>query len=275
MESETKGRKRRREPSTWKRVVNAKKRYSGEAYVNRRGRGIPGKTFKNVDCGCVRRCFTNVRPEERQIIFNSFYELGENTKQNVYLRGLIQTSAVKQRRARNSSRPPKSKSVKYFLTTSTMSIRVCKNFFMDTFQISDSRISKISNYSQPSACIDKRGHREPSNKIDITNVKEHIRSFPCYKSHYCRADAPNKRFLNPSLNIRKMFELYKEKCQQEGSEPVVKEKMYYHVFSTHFNLHFKPPAKDTCQLCDNLQNIINFEKSDEKNKAQLHKRNFT
>lgn len=120
-----------------------------------------------------------------------------------------------------------------------MSTRVCKKFFMDTFQIIDSRISKISNYSQPSACINKRGHREPSNKIDITNVKEHIRSCPCYKSHYCRPHAPNKRFLNPSLNIRKMFELYKEK---------------YHVLSTHFNLHFKP-AKDTCQLCDNLQNI--------------------
>lgn len=68
-----------------------------------------------------------------------------------------------------------------------------------------------------------------------------------------------------------MFELYKEKCEQEGSEPV-KEKMYYHVFSTNFNLHFKPPANDTCQLCDNLQNFINFEKNNEKKrKATLNK----
>ena len=32
--------------------------------------------------------------------------------------------------------------------------------------------------------------------------------------------------------------------------------MYYHLFLTKFNLHFKPPAKDTCQVCDRIQNKL-------------------
>lgn len=266
------GRKRKRNKEAWKRTVNSAKRHSGKAYVNRSGRNILEKTFRNVNCGCSRKCSESVNPEERRMIFESFYKLGDNTKQNIYLRGLIHNATVKQRRARNSSREPKTKSIKYYLTTATVSTRVCKKFFIDTFQISDGRIYKVSSSSQPSTCIDKRGHREPANKIDVTRVKDHIQSFPSYRSHYTLSDAPNRRYLNPDLTIRKMYQLYVEKCGEDGTEPV-KEKMYYHVFSSSFNLHFKPPAKDTCHLCDSLQNILTFSENDEeKRKADIDKK---
>ena len=42
-----------------------------------------------------------------------------------------------------------------------------------------------------------------------------------------------------------MYDLYVEKCQSEGKQ-ILKEKFYYYIFSTKFNLHFKVPAKDTC-----------------------------
>ncbi|CAH1115563.1 unnamed protein product [Psylliodes chrysocephalus] len=204
------------------------------------------------------------------MIFESFYKLEDNIKQNIYLRGLIHNAPVKQRPARNSSREPKAKSIKYYLTTATVSTRVCKKFFIDTFQISDARIYKVSSSSQPSACIDRKGHREPANKIDVTRVKEHIQSFPSYRSYYTLSDAPNRRYLNPDLTIRKMYQLYVEKCGEDGTEPV-NEKMCYYVFS--FNLHFKPPAKDTCQFCDSLQNILTFsENYEEKRKADIDKK---
>lgn len=40
-----------------------------------------------------------------------------------------------------------------------------------------------------------------------------------------------------------MFKLYEEKCIHEFLA-AVKEKIYYHVFSIHFNNHFMPLAKD-------------------------------
>ena len=41
-------------------------------------------------------------------------------------------------------------------------------------------------------------------------------------------------------------------AKTEG-EQALKQKFYYHVFFTKFNLHFKVPAKDTCSRCDELQ----------------------
>lgn len=90
-------------------------------------------------------------------------------------------------------------------------------FFFDTFQISDAPIYTISCQSEPSACIDRRDHSAPTNKIDITKVKEHIQSFPSYKSHYTHSGTPNKRYLQTNLNIRKIYTLYVEKCEQEST----------------------------------------------------------
>lgn len=43
--------------------------------------------------------------------------------------------------------------------------------------------------------------------------------------------------------------------------PPVKEKYYYNVFSTKFNLYIKQPSKDTCQTCDAFQ--IKIQSSDD------------
>ena len=55
-----------------------------------------------------------------------------------------------------------------------------------------------------------------------------------------------------------MYCLYLEKCQLENKTPV-KEKYYYKIFTTKFNLHFKHPKSDTCRLCDELHLKINTE----------------
>lgn len=61
--------------------------------------------------------------------------------------------------------------------------------------------------------------------------------------------------------------IYKQKCESETKYPT-KEKYYYQVFSQKFNLHFKPPSKDTCSNCDKLFKKIRAE-TDEKKTAGL------
>lgn len=113
--------------------------------------------------------------------------------------------------------------------------------------------------------MDSRGKNIPSNKIDYTDVIMHIKSFPSYQSHYTRKDNEQRRYLHPNLNSRKMYDLYVEKCATENKQPV-KQKFYYKVFSTKFNLHFKVPSKDTCRLCDELHLKISAENNEEKKK---------
>lgn len=54
------------------------------------------------------------------------------------------------------------------------------------------------------------------------------------------------------------------KWEQKSRE----RKIYYQAFSQKFNLHFKPPSKDTCSNCDKLFQKISAE-TDEKKTADL------
>ena len=45
---------------------------------------------------------------------------------------------------------------------------------------------------------------------------------------------------------------YNEKCINENVEPL-KKSMYYHIFSTEFNLGFHIPKKDRCDLCEKFK----------------------
>ena len=101
-------------------------------------------------------------------------------------------------------------------------------------------------------------------------VKEHIQSFPRYSSHYSRQQAPDRKYLNPGLNLRKLYIPYKELCQ-EKHEPPVKESFYRQIFNTSFNLSFHRPLTDTCITCDKLQVVIEHGNIEAKTKAELDK----
>ena len=87
---------------------------------------------------------------------------------------------------------------------------------------------------------DQRGKHPPANKTSdgvIDGIKAHINSFPHYKSHYSRKDNPHKKFLSPHLNVKKMYRLYKEKCEEDDTR-AASEWVYRRVFNESFNLSF-------------------------------------
>lgn len=109
-------------------------------------------------------------------------------------------------------------------------------------------------------------------------------------SHYSRTDNPSKRFLNPNLNVSRMFQLYLEKeepevvkrekeiikARQERRFPlpqniksVVSKHRYYEIFNSDFNLGFGLPRTDTCATCDRLSLAIKSDPSDTVSQRQL------
>ena len=80
----------------------------------------------------------------------------------------------------------------------------------------------------------------PDSKKDI--VKEHIKSFPMVESHYCRAQT-SKLYLESSLNISKMYDLYLDHCKKIVVEPV-KKHMYTSIFKE-LNISFQKPKNVT------------------------------
>ncbi|KAJ8894199.1 hypothetical protein PR048_006809 [Dryococelus australis] len=63
-----------------------------------------------------------------------------------------------------------------------------------------------------------------------------------------------------------MYAIYSGQCRAPDKIPV-KEKCYYKIFSTKFNLHFKLPNTDTCRLCDEIEMKLSTEKEEHARKA--------
>ena len=108
-------------------------------------------------------------------------------------------------------------------------------------------------------------------------------------SHYSRKNAPQKRFLNPNLNIMRMYNLYLEAEEPEVLErekdiirarqerrpipeklkPAVGEHTYRKVFNSEFNLAFGLPRSDTCATCDKLNLALKSDPGDTVTRKKL------
>ena len=107
--------------------------------------------------------------------------------------------------------------------------------------------SSISR-SAATQIIWRRLEREAKSAQKITDtqievIKDHINSFPVFQSHYSRKDNPLKKYLNPELDIRKIYVLYQDYCNEKQ---LLLVKVYYcqYIFNTKFDLRFYPPRKD-------------------------------
>ena len=85
-----------------------------------------------------------------------------------------------------------------------------------------------------------------TNSDQMALVNEHITSFPAVAAHYTRKDT-NRKFLGADLNIRKMYDLYKEWVKDKGV--AVSHYVYRKTFNDQHNFSFHKPRKDQCELC--------------------------
>lgn len=225
-------------------------RNSGQEYVTKKGKIVKAKVFENKDCGCSKRCLSKITSEERQKCFDKFWKMGNFSKQNAYLSGLVTREAVKQHRPRANckNRGPKGVTYQYRINVGRISRQVCKVYFLDTFMVSNGRLAralrKEENEREPGE--DLRGKKTPANKTseeNLSRVRDHISKFPHYDSHHTLNT--KGKFLRADLNVKKMYRMYLEECEFKNVT-FVKENIYRTVFNTEFNLAFLPPRKDSC-----------------------------
>ena len=131
------------------------------------------------------------------------------------------------------------------------SFRVCKSFYLSTLAVSQKMVYNVHQKKDQATGIvkpDGRGRNESHHRVSEEQEKgvlEHINSFPVVESHYCRAKT-NKKYLEAGLNIEKMYDLYKEKCEKE-KQPCVKSSFYRYIFNTSFNIDFHLPKTGRCE----------------------------
>lgn len=267
-------------PSIWKSNIRRDACQSGKAYKSRRGKCVPEKKvilLKNCLTDCKMKCSTKISEQERQELHNTYYKLPNATEKRHFLINNSQrttTVRCKNKRVAGSdfnffnesiendaptaeARSRRTFSFKYFFDVNNEKIQVCKMFFLGTLAISQKPVytaHKTKNSTTNTATTDMRGRslksrRTPHGNIDF--AREHIHSFPRVESHYCRAKT-TKEYLDSNLSIQSMYELYREKCDEQNKAPV-KESMYSKIFNTEFNMSFRIPKSDVCDLCGKFQ----------------------
>lgn len=165
---------------------------------------------------------------ERKCIFDSFWATGNFNVQNAYLCRCVKVLPV----LPSGSQSGRQHSRTFYVKRGSVSVRVCKEAFLSMHGVPNSRLT-VSGRTVHS---DQRERHEPNNttKSDtIGSIKMHINSFPQYKYHYSRKDNPNREFLTPYLTIQKMYQLYKEKCEDENTQ-AASEFIYHKVFNEEF-----------------------------------------
>ena len=267
---EGRSRKRVRNPTEWAKNQRKRLRNSGQEYASTSKKTVKGKQCTVTLHKCRMKCDEKVSAEEQKSIFTEFWKLGTWDLQTQFISGSVHVSSVK--RHRPGSENAKTTTRAFYLADK----KVCKTFFLQVLGISQGRLQRCIERKTKNSGVgltDRRGRHSPFNKTaddKMQFVKDHIKSFPKYHSHYSRKQNPNKQYLSPSLDLAKMYKLYKAKCE-ELAYHAVSEWVYRNTFNTKFNLSFHRPYTDTCQHCDRMKTQIDASEGEEKRKLENEK----
>ena len=247
-------RHRQRNEDQWKRTVAKESRQSGKEYTSQKsGTLMPAKQVdysKNCKLKeCKFQCQRKISKQTQDKICEQFWSLGSEIKQKSYYDKTI-TEVQSNQRQRSGFKGKRSVTRKLHLQVDDKMIQVCQRFYTSTLVISKSRIATFFQTRDKHGNPGERTRHEPWNKTpsDLKNLaREHIASIPRVKSHYVRATS-NRDYVDATLNITKLYKLYKEWCATRGVE-TVSEYVYSDIINNETNLAFHKPKADLCDKC--------------------------
>lgn len=250
--SDRKSRKRVRDKKEWKKNIRKRLRQAGQEYKSCKGDTVQAKIPKRNCVNCRFKCLDNFSEEEVALIHREFWQNTDSEKGFFYDK-TTDRFMVQRKRNRNVERKrTKTYSFNYYFVKNDKKIRVCKAFYLGVLSISQIRISYFYTHKRTGITTtpiqDKRGSRTSTRILDEKRqvIRDHINMFPRIPSHYCRSSS-SREYLERSLSLSKMYDLYIEYCTENNLTPA-KKWLYNHIFNE-FNIGFHKPKKDLCEVC--------------------------
>ncbi|XP_060810218.1 uncharacterized protein LOC132904307 [Amyelois transitella] len=259
VESRRKCGKRKAEPLLWKRNQSKLLKNKGMSYTSMsKSKKVYNAKKLGPVCSdkCKLKCSTEFTFEEREHIFEKFWDSGDLEIQRQFIHNHMTKIEPKYRYVREGT-SRKNCNHAFYLTRNNIKTRVCKVFFMNTLAISDTVIrTVVKKQSETGVQLkDKRGKHDNHKKLDAEltdGVKAHINSIPRIESHYCRARS-TREYIEGGLTVAALYRHYLEKCESESAQ-YVSYQAYYNIFTHDFNISFWQPKKDQCEDCMAYQN---------------------
>ncbi|KAJ8942213.1 hypothetical protein NQ314_010113 [Rhamnusium bicolor] len=194
---------------------------------------------------CKLKCTELITGDERFNIHKSYWNSDFNTDQKrQFIAASVEEFPIKRRRERTGTRADKRHTTLHY----PFIVRGTKQRLSDEMRIA---------------------------------IRNHIQRFPCLESHYSR-NRSKEKYLGGELNISRMYSLFKGECLQKHirEAEIPKQWVYTDIFNTEFNLFFKAPVTDTCDLCDefiiklkevNLQERTNLQQQYDEHLSEAQK----
>ncbi|CAG4934694.1 unnamed protein product [Parnassius apollo] len=161
--------------------------------------------------------------EERNNLRRHYWSL-RYTEQKNFILGNVEVDTPKRILAIRGPKKQRQFTKRCFFFHNGEKKQVCQKFFCYTLAISPTVVNDAIRKRNDMGLYkdsDKRGKHEPPNKTneaDVNFVKKHIESFPVMEPHYIRQTS-KRRYLDASLSITKMHQLYKDKCTENNMIP--------------------------------------------------------
>ena len=200
------------------------------------------KMGAGCDERCRFRCQERISIENRQKVFDYYWNLGSHPQQWNFLLKLVYSVEPKSQKTNSTSKKKWTRN--YSLPADNKKIKVCKTMFLKTLDISDSIVeTALTKVRQNEKMIDRRGKNSKTNhkKLESMNasVRDHLKMLPIteFKFLYngCKKQNPVRK-----VNIRHMYGVYKSWMERERKgEPIAGEKRYRYNFQLEFKLKFK------------------------------------
>ncbi|KAL0882683.1 hypothetical protein ABMA27_001109 [Loxostege sticticalis] len=270
------GRKRKAEPSKWQREKAKTLRNLGKSYApnSKKKHVVPERSLKpSCSNTCKFKCTELISHKKRQIIFDSFWAMGDLQLQREFIARHL--TMIKPRYAYKVHNSKRGNNFAFYLTVDDQKIRVCKRFFRATLDISDrpikTVIEKMTESGTGILAPDNRGKHGKHKSVDVTiknAIRQHIQSIPKVESHYCRAST-SREYIDGSKNMTDLHTDYVNECKAKGT-PYGNYVMYNRIFNSEFNLSFHNPKKDQCEDCAAFHNAIGEEKERLRESYELH-----
>lgn len=239
-------------PETWKKNVRKTKRAKGEMYLSATGKLVPAKRIKTVDCSkCWLHCSDTISNDQQDAIFQSYWATGSYVRQ----RDFLCSHVIEEEKARTTVKgePARKRewTRQYWLPKkSGKLVRVCKSFFLATLDVGCKTIDyALKKRKGGFFCdADQRGKHEPTNKVSedkLDCIRQHIESFWHLNVSPSKKKKNGRIVLPADYNIRKMYQMYKDKAAELGEMPQ-KEHVYRRIFNMEYNISFAflEPKKD-------------------------------
>ena len=228
---------------------------------------------RNPDCGCALDCLGSFDRPSRERITAEFQALPNFAARSTWLSHLVELKSCPFRgeALQIRSKRRKTYTAKYAFMKRG-GVRVCKPFFQAVLSIGNTALSNLNEHnfrnrgSQLVQRVDGRGRHKPrhaASEEEISTLQRHVSSFPRERSHYT---LEKKESLDPSLDVKKMWALYKEQQDTNGTRALGYGK-YLQIFNQ-YDLKFGAYKTDTCSTCDKLQEQMSADPDNEELKQQ-------